>query len=198
MSSTLNLAKVADFLHEVGMLKRTPRTGFQFLGTGSENVAEHCFRTAVIGFVLAGMAGADREKTVFMCLFHDLHESRVGDMNYVNRLYSQTKDRAALEDALKGTGLAGDIMPLHEELVQGATLEAALAEDADQLDLVLSLKEQEDLGNRYATKWLECALARLKTEPGRLLGEEIRKSDHTEWWFAGQDRCWWIERKNRK
>jgi len=113
-------------------------------------------------------------------------------------LYNSTDDRSALADALKDTGLAPDIMPLHDELAEAGTLEALLAEDADQLELILTLKEQEDLGNKYATKWLECALARLKTEPGRRLAEEIVKSDHTNWWFAGQDKCWWVERRNKK
>ena len=37
------------------MLKKTPRTGYQFLGTGKESVAEHSFRTAIIGYVLASI-----------------------------------------------------------------------------------------------------------------------------------------------
>ena len=40
------MKNLANFLFEVGMLKRTPRTGFQFLGSGAESVAEHSFRTA--------------------------------------------------------------------------------------------------------------------------------------------------------
>ncbi|MDO9081998.1 MAG: HD domain-containing protein, partial [Humidesulfovibrio sp.] len=54
------MTRLADFLFECGMLRKTPRTGYQFLGTGSENVAEHSFSTAVIGFVLAQMAGANK------------------------------------------------------------------------------------------------------------------------------------------
>ena len=40
--------RIVEFLFEVGMLKRTPRSGWQFLGSGSESVAEHAFRTAWI------------------------------------------------------------------------------------------------------------------------------------------------------
>ena len=47
----VDLKAIADFLFEVGMLKRTPRSGFQFLGTGHETVAEHSLRAAVIGYV---------------------------------------------------------------------------------------------------------------------------------------------------
>jgi putative hydrolases of HD superfamily len=192
-----DLDRISHFLHEVGMLKRTPRTGYQFLGTGSENVAEHSFRTAVIGYILAGMAGADQSRTVFMCLFHDLHETRVGDMNYVNRIYNRTDDRRALSDALNGTGFEEDILEIFDDLEEVESLEASLAQDADQLDLILNLREQQDLGNKYASKWLEYALQRLRTPQGRNLGSQIIKTDHTDWWFNGPEKTWWI-RKNGK
>ena len=47
------MKNLANFLFEAGMLKRTPRTGFQFLGSGAESVAEHSFRTSLIGYTLA-------------------------------------------------------------------------------------------------------------------------------------------------
>lgn len=189
------MTRLADFLFECGMLRKTPRTGYQFLGTGQENVAEHSFRTAVIGYVLAQMAGADMARTALMCLFHDLHEARTGDFNYVNRLYNTSTRTQALADALSGTGLGPDVMPLWEELEETATPEARLAQDADQLDLMLNLKEQSDLGNRYADKWLAAAKERLRTPEGRELARAVLETDHTDWWFLGPDQAWW-ERKN--
>lgn len=189
--------RLADFLYEVGMLRRTPRTGYQFLGSGSENVAEHSFRTAVIGYVLARRAGADPARTVMLCLFHDLHEARTGDFNYVNRMYNQSRRTLALEHCLAGTGLEQDILPLWEELEAAETLEARLAQDADQLDLVANLREEQDLGNPYAGKWLECAVERLRSEEARELGQALCETDHTDWWFKGPDRTWWT-RKNGK
>ena len=44
------MKNLANFLFEAGMLKRTPRSGWQFLGSGSESVAEHVFRTSLIAF----------------------------------------------------------------------------------------------------------------------------------------------------
>ncbi|MDD4951914.1 MAG: HD domain-containing protein [Desulfovibrionaceae bacterium] len=189
------MTRLADFLFEVGMLRKTPRTGFQFLGTGSENVAEHSFRAAVVGFVLADMAGADQSRTVLLCLFHDLHETRTGDFNYVNRMYNQSKRTLALGHALGGTGLEDGVLDMWRELESAESLEARLAQDADQIDLILNLKEQSDLGNRYADKWLECSLKRLRTEQGRSLAETIMRTDHTDWWFQGPDISWW-ENKN--
>ena len=189
------LTRLVDFLFEAGMLRKTPRTGYQFLGTGQENVAEHSFRTAIISFVLADMAGADVGRAALMGLFHDLHEARVGDFNYVNRIYNTANPELALAHALSGTGLAGRILPLVEELESSDTPEARLAQDADQLDLILNLKEQLDLGNAQAQKWLDAAVKRLRTPQGQALAEKVLATDHSDWWFVGPDAAWW-ERKN--
>jgi putative hydrolase of HD superfamily len=197
MTGRDRLTRMADFLFEVSMLRRTPRTGYQFLGTGSENVAEHSFGTAVIGYSLARMAGADEGKTVLLCLFHDVHEARTGDFNYVAKLYNTHDARRALADGLKGTGMSEPVLKLHDELEEAGSLEARLAQDADQLDLMVNLKELLDLGNPYAKKWLDCAVERLRTPQGRELAQAIMTTDHTDWWFLGPDACWW-ERKNGK
>ena len=189
------LTRLADFLFECGMLRKTPRTGYQFLGSGAENVAEHSFRTAIIGFVLAQMAGANKERTALMCLFHDLHEARTGDFNYVNHIYNSTQRTRALADALSGTGLGGDLMPLWEELEETESVESHLAQDADQLDLILNLKEQSALGNAYADKWLAAAVKRFRTPEGKKLAKTVMETDHTDWWFLGPDASWW-EKKN--
>jgi len=194
---TDRLKRLSDFLFEVGMLRKTPRSGYQFLGTGSENVAEHSFRTAVIGFVLAQMAGADESRTTLLCLFHDLHEARTGDFNYVNKAYNSSARTRALQDAAAGTGLTETLVGMWDELEFLGTKEAELAQDADQIDLILNLKEQFDLGNTYAGKWMEAALERLRTDEGRALAQRISTTDHTDWWYLGQDESWW-KRKNGK
>ena len=60
------LGRLADFCNEVGMLRHTPRSGYAFLGSGRENVAEHSYRVSVLGYALARLAGADpaRARTV--------------------------------------------------------------------------------------------------------------------------------------
>ena len=79
--------------------ERTPRTGFQFLGSGAESVAEHSFRTAIIGYTLARMdENVDTGKVVQMCLFHDVPEARIGDLNYVNKKYVKADEEKAVDD----------------------------------------------------------------------------------------------------
>jgi len=64
---------IVNFLFEAGMLKKTPRSGFQFLGSGGESVAEHVLRTLFVAFALCKLLpDADESKVLKLCLFHDL------------------------------------------------------------------------------------------------------------------------------
>ena len=174
------------------MLKRSPRTGYQFLGTGGESVADHSFRTAVIGYVLASMEpDADGSKILLMCLFHDFPEARTGDHNYVNKKYVTVDEEKAIRDQVKDLPFGPDIQDLAYEFNVSDTFEAKLSKDADQLDLILELKEQLDLGNLQAKEWLSFAVKRLLTESGRKLAEEILVSDRDSWWFD-KNTDWWI------
>ena len=91
--------RVVDFLFEVGMLKRTPRSGWQFLGSGTESVAEHSYRTAMIAFVLVRLDGdgLDADRILRMALLHDLPEARTGDLNYMNQKYVHADEERAAE-----------------------------------------------------------------------------------------------------
>lgn len=188
----VTMKREVQFLFEVGMLKKTPRTGYQFLGTGSESVAEHSFRTAVIGYVLASQEPeADRNKVVLMCLFHDFHEARTGDHNYVNKRYVQVDENKAVRDMAQDLLFGREIVDIADEFNGASTLEARISKDADQLDLILELKEQLDLGNTYAKEWLSYAVQRLCTENAKKMAEEILTTDSTEWWFEKKT-DWWV------
>lgn len=186
------MKELINFLFEVGMLKRTPRTGYQFLGSGEESVAEHSFRMALIGYLLSRQEPeADAMKTTLMCLFHDLHEARTGDHNYVNKRYVQVDEEKAVEDLARGLPIGDEIVSLTREFSSGESLEACISRDADQLDLILSLKEQQDLGNAYAREWLDYAVKRLQTGSARKMAQEILETDSTEWWFEKKT-DWWV------
>lgn len=190
--SMKTMKALINFLFEVGMLKKTPRTGYQFLGSGQESVAEHSFHTAVIGYVLArDESRADPLKTMMMCLFHDLHEARTGDLNYVNKRYVSVDEVRAVQDLGKGLPFGDELISLIREFNRGETIEACLSRDADQLGLIVELKEQQDLGNKYAKEWLHYALKRLRTENAKKMAQEILKTDCTDWWFEKKT-DWWV------
>jgi putative hydrolase of HD superfamily len=130
-------------------------------------------------------------KTTLMCLYHDLHEARTGDHNYVNKRYVQIDEEQAVEDLAKGLPIRDEIVSLTREFTESKSLEARISRDADQLDLILSLKEQQDLGNAYAREWLHYAVKRLQTESARKMAQEILETDSTEWWFEKKTE-WWV------
>lgn len=187
------MKNIANFLFEAGMLKRTPRTGFQFLGSGAESVAEHSFRTSLIGYTLAQLDDqADVGRVVLLCLFHDIPEARTGDLNYVNKKYVKVDEAKAVEDLARTLPFGEDYRSLQYEFMAGQTREARLAHDADQLEMILALKEYKDLGNRYADEWFPVSLKRLQTENARSLAETIWSTDSTLWWFD-DDQDWWVK-----
>lgn len=186
------MKRIVEFLFEVGMLKKSPRTGYQFLGTGKESVADHSFRTAVIGYVLASMEPkADLKKIVLMCLFHDFPEARTGDHNYVNKRYVKTDEEGALRDQIQGLPFSDEVLSLSHEFNDDSTLEAQISKDADQIDLILELKEQLDFGNPNAKDWLKFAVERLLTENAKKMAKEILETESTNWWFD-KNTDWWI------
>ncbi len=183
---------IANFLFETGMLKRTPRSGFQFLGSGAESVAEHIFRTACIGYALGAMAPQiNGERLLKLCLFHDLPEARTGDLNYVNKKYVRADEMRAIGDLAATVPFGSELRDLVREFNEGTTEEAQLARDADQLEMILALKEYKDLGNKYADEWLEFSLKRLQTEPAKRLAQTIVDTDSSLWWFSDKG-DWWI------
>ena len=186
------MKNIANFLFEAGMLKRTPRTGYQFLGSGSESVAEHIFRTVYIGYALGRMAGnVNVDRIVKMCMFHDLPEARTGDQNYVNKKYVTVDLKKAVDDMATQLSFGGEIRDLIAEFEEEKTPEARIARDADQLDFILSLKEWKDIGNAYAEEWLEFSLKRLQTDAAKELAKTVLETDSSLWWF-GDKGDWWI------
>jgi putative hydrolase of HD superfamily len=183
---------LANFLFEVGMLKKTPRSGFQFLGSGHESVAEHILRTVYIGYALSKLeAGLDECKILKLCLFHDLPEARTGDMNYVNKKYVTVDERKAVRELTDTLFFGNDIETIIDEFNEKQTKESLIAHDADQLSLILQLKEYGDLGNKYSREWIEFAKRRLYTINAQKLAETIMTTDSSEWWFKDKD-DWWV------
>lgn len=185
------MKNIVNFLFEIGILKKTPRSGYQFLGTGNESVAEHSFRVAVIAYLLAkNEPKADMQKVVLMSLFHDFHEARTGDHNYVNKRYVTVNENKAVNDLARKLSFGQEIVSLIDEFNSRETLEAQLSQDADQLDFILELKRQQDLGNISAAEWLKYSAKRLITDFAKTLADEIVTTDSSDWWFKKKEELW--------
>lgn len=192
--------KTVDLLNEIGMLSLIPRSGFAFLGSGRQSVAEHSFRVALVAYTLARLISQplNIHRLVMMCLFHDLPEARIGDLNYVQKKYVVPHLDKALEDLMTGSFLGPEIVALIQEYEQGETLEAQLAHDADQLELLLVLKREEELGNVRATEWMANLLKRIQTEAGQQIAEAICQTPSDAWWWKDKSDPHWIDGGKKK
>jgi len=180
-----NLETLACFMMELRNLKHIPRAGIVFLkGPTKENVAEHCFYTTIIGWILAKLEKANENKIIKMCLSHDIVEVRIGDENLINKFYSYpVNEPRVLREILTDSGFNhSDIENLFEEFFEGKTNDAKIAKDADILSQMIWEKECLDLGNKKAEKWVDFSLSRLKTRNGKALGKRIKDLDCDEWW----------------
>ena len=192
------LKAYANFLFEAGVLNRTQRAGFRHLGGWSQSVSEHLFRTAYIGYLLSHLEQEKGHKTDIKrvlenCLFHDLGEARAQDLDYISQKYSQSDELQAIKDAVKGLSFGNRIIESFEETEGRSTKEGIIAKDADQLELLCSLKEIIDNGNMQAKDWINPLLKRLKTTSANDLAKVILKTNANDWWFENKKDEYWVK-----
>jgi len=187
---------IVNLLFEVEMLKKTPRSGFQFFGSGSESVAEHTLSTIFIGYTLCKFeSDVDELKVLKICLVHDLPEARTGDMNYVNKKYVTVDEEKAVKELTESLFFGDEIKSAISEFNEKKTKESFIAHDADQLSLILQLKKHGDLGNKYSKEWIDFARKRLHSDTARKIADAIMGTDSSEWWFKDKS-DWWINGNN--
>ena len=178
------MKNIADLLFEAKILKEIPRSGYQFLGAGKESVAEHSFSVAFIAYVMSQLVPeVDALKLISMCLLHDLPEARTGDLNTVHKKYVNANESQALEDTIKGLAFGKNMANLVKEFKAGHSKEAQLAHDADQLALILDLKDLMDIGYKPPKTWIQNIIDRLKTKTGQEIADAIMTTRRDEWWL---------------
>ncbi len=188
------LQSIAHFIYEAGILSKTPRSGLWFLGTGHQSVAEHLLRTTYIAYALCHLEPkADRAKVILMAMFHDFAEGRTSDLNYVHQRYGRLAESEAFKDIAGAVPFGREMASLYEEEHARATLEAKLVKDADNLDWIATLREEELKGNVKAKAWLTTAKKRLKTPAGKAMGKYLLSTHSDAWWFDEHDQ-WFVSR----
>jgi putative hydrolase of HD superfamily len=181
--------RITDFFYELGILQIMKRSGQDYLGSGNQTVAEHVFRVAMMGYTMAKMVGADADKVMKICMFHDLEESRTGDLNYLQQNYVNSDDEKALKSVINGLPIENDVLECIDEYSKLESEEAKIAKDADTLELLFFLKEQKDKGNQQAENWIRASRKRLKTDVAKEILETALETMHYEWWYS-KDENW--------
>ena len=172
----------ANFLFETQVLKRLKRTGWQILGVEDEYISEYLYLTAVITFVLAKQLNVDMGKVLTMALFHDTHETRVGDVDKIALGYIKRDISKANKDIFQGLPFGKEVLLILGEYEKKKSLEARLVYEANVIALIIQLKTHVDRGNLHAKEWLMANKERVSLKESKTLVAEIMKTDSQDFW----------------
>jgi putative hydrolase of HD superfamily len=175
----------AGFLLEMGMLKRAKRSGWWIAGVKDpETIAEHSFRTAVIGAVLALMEGADPAKVALLCTFHDTQETRVSDIPHIGRRYLEAASNekvTADQVSAAHPAVRDGIQRIVEEYENSSSLEVIVAHDADKLECLVQAVEYREQGHQNVQNWIDTSRNNLKTASAQALAEAALNMTSVDW-----------------
>ncbi|MEV7977252.1 MULTISPECIES: HD domain-containing protein [Streptomyces] len=173
------------FLLEMGMLKRAKRTGWWIAGVKDpETIAEHSFRVALIGSVLAMMEGADPARTALLGLWHDTQETRVSDIPHIGRRYLEAAGNekvTADQVSAAHPAVRAGAQQIVEEYENGDSPEVICAHDADKLECLLQAVEYREQGCSNVQPWIDSSLAKLKTASAQSLADAALSMTSIEW-----------------
>jgi len=180
---------ITNFLFEAGVLKRQKDRGPTLAGLNEEDatsLAGHTMRSCIIAYFLAQMENTDPQKSVTLCLFHDIHETRTTDLHKVAAKYIKTQEaeKKALLDQTKALPdkIKKDIRKIWQESEGRKTPEAIVAKDADWLEQALSAREYISFGYMGMQDWINNVRTALETDSAKNLLKVIEKSDLNEWY----------------
>jgi putative hydrolase of HD superfamily len=178
---------IAKYLYEMGQMKRVQRSGWWLAGiVNPETVAEHSFRTAILGYILASLEGADATKTTMMCLFHDTHETRINDSHRVVKRYINTDvgEMEAFQEQVERLPqkMAASITSLIVDYEGKESMEAQVAHDADLLECLIQAREYQSQGYADVEDWIINCQAGLKTASAKNLAQACIETEPKSWW----------------
>ena len=187
-----SLKRVLDLISETGMLKRVQRSGWSVLGIkDAESVADHSFRCAVIGYILASLEKAPPYKVLMMTLFNDLQEARITDLHkmaqrYIDAVTSEDKSFYEQIDKLPKV-MKKELSNMRKEYKRQNTKCSIIARDADILECLIQAKEYYEHGFLEATKFMTKAPRFLKTKSAKRLWQLTKKVNLNDWWYHLSD-----------
>jgi putative hydrolases of HD superfamily len=182
------IKKIVNFIFELSQLKRQTHSGWWRIGVKHPvTVAEHVFRAAQIGYILAVMEGdANPEKVVTIIMIHDNAEARIGDQDKVAARYFSNKEAEAKAFTEQINSLSQEIQEKWQayfnEYENRNTKEGIIAKDADWLEQAFQAKEYVDTGYLAAQNWIDNVATAVETESAKTIIAEMQKTEFTEWY----------------
>lgn len=183
----MNPSNIADFIFELSVLKKLPRSGSFIAGVARpDTVGEHVFRAAEIAFVLAELEGGNGEHAAFLALIHDNGEARIGDHHRIMNHYFNAGDaeERAFYDQCKRlpSAIGKKVSDAFVEFEERKTIEAICAKDADLLELAFQSKEFLEQGYAGKQNWLDNIEKHLQADSAKQIFAEMKKKSANDWW----------------
>lgn len=174
--------KIAEFLNHLQMLKNNQRSGWVTVLAPNESIAEHSYRTTVIGLIIAKMLNLKKDQQLQVligCLFHDVEECYIGDLHKIAQNYLIKNDKKIKAKILEH--LPKKLILDYKKVLNTKNREIIeIIEDADKLECALTAKYYLDLG--YKTKdWITNCGKKLNTKIAKKIFNEIKKMDTIKW-----------------
>lgn len=181
------VAAVLNFISEAGMLKRAERSGWSVVGIKEkESIADHSFRCAMIGYMLARCERRDPYKVLLMTLFGDIHEARITDLHKMAQRYIDLSaaENVSFYEQIDDLPqfLKKELRDMRQEYIAQKTHESIIARDADILECLLQAKEYCEFGYRQAASFTKKAPRCLVTRSAKALWKKAKKSNINDWW----------------
>ena len=183
----MEINDVLDFIAEAGTLKKVKRSGWWMVGAANvESVADHSYRCAVVGYLLARMEGVDPLPVLMMSIFGDLPEARINDLHKVSSRYldGRKAEKESFTDQIEKLDdeMRNELQAYRNDYDDQGSKESIVARDADILECIIQAKEYADTGSIKAVKFLNKAPDHLKTESAKRIWTDLLEWDSTDWW----------------
>ncbi len=138
--------KLIKILGTASKLKENTR--HSWLPSGRrESIAEHSWRLALLAyFVKDEFPGADIDKVIKMCLFHDIGESFTGDIpSFIKTKNDEEVEQEVFSDWINSLPepYSTELSALHKEIIDQSTTEAKLFSALDKLEAAVSHNEAD-------------------------------------------------------
>ena len=175
------------FIYELGHQRRVKHEGWKLaLVERPDSVAEHSLRAAQIAYVLACMEEySNPSEAAAALVFHDAHETRIGDLHKVARRYINPDEKRVIKEQLGGLGAIGQsILELWLKVEDKIPPLGPILKDADYLECAFTGREYLELGYREAQDWIENTSKAMRTESGKKLMAMLLQTGPTEWWHG--------------
>lgn len=178
---------IVDFIFELNQLKRQRNEGFFLAGVRTPgSVAEHVFRSAQIGMILAIMEKSDPYRVAVMCLIHKNGESRIEDHHKVAARYLDVRmaEKKAYYEQLHLLPLALEKMykNLWNQYEHHTSTEGIIAKDADWLEHAFEAREFEEMGYVKLRGWIDNVEKALRTVSAKKILRAMKKKSFCDWW----------------